>query len=138
MKKKSKKILGRRKLNFPPKRYNLNFVNNMNLPKKNNASNKTPTIGPSTLGNNNKNLNRNKKNIKENNNKNKNKDKQNKNGKNLNLLKKNNNVIITYNDYELNTFDYKNAMLHDKRTCFQYYLSLIKVKNPIIFSFCPN
>jgi len=44
---------------------------------------------------------------------------------------------MTYNDYELNTFDYKNALLYDERTYCQYYWSLIKVKNPIIFSFCP-
>ena len=44
---------------------------------------------------------------------------------------------IIYNDYELNSFDYKNALLYDERTCCQYYWSLIKIKNPIIFSFCP-
>ena len=44
---------------------------------------------------------------------------------------------IIYNDYELNSFDYKNALLYDERTCCQYYWSLIKVKNTIIFSFCP-
>ena len=53
-------------------------------------------------------------------------------------LKINNNVKIEYNDYVLNTFDYRNAVLYDKRTCFQYYLSLIKTKNPILFSFCPR
>ena len=44
---------------------------------------------------------------------------------------------ITYNDFELNSFDYIKAVLYDKRTCFQYYLSLVKRKNLIIFSFCP-
>ena len=43
----------------------------------------------------------------------------------------------SYNDYETNSFDYRKAILYDKRTCFQYYLSLLKVKNLIIFSFCP-
>ena len=62
----------------------------------------------------------------------------NKKTKNISSLKKaKKNVIISYNDYVLNTFDYRNARLYDKRTCFQYYLSLIKVKNAIIFSFCP-
>ena len=138
IKRKKKKKLGKRKFNFPPKKYNLNFFNNMNLPKRNNnVSKKTSTnqLGSSTLGNNIKKINRNKKNIKQNNNDN---NKQDKNDKNLNLLKYKTNVVITYNDYELNTFDYRNAMLRDKRTCFQYYLSLIKVKNPIIFSFCPS
>ena len=40
-----------------------------------------------------------------------------------------------YNDYEKNTFDYKKAILYDKRTCCQYYFSLLKIKNPILFAF---
>ena len=44
---------------------------------------------------------------------------------------------IIYNDFELNSFDYIKAVLYDKRTFFQYYLSLIKIKNIIIFAFCP-
>ena len=43
-----------------------------------------------------------------------------------------------FNDYELNSFDYNNAISYDKRTCCQYYLSLLKVKNIIIFSFYPK
>ena len=62
----------------------------------------------------------------------------NKKSQNISSLKKSkNNLIIKYNDYELNTSNYTNAILYDKRTCLQYYLSLIKVKNAIIFSFCP-
>ena len=41
------------------------------------------------------------------------------------------------NDYELNSLSYKNALKIDKRTFCQYYISLLKVKHPIIFSFCP-
>ena len=44
---------------------------------------------------------------------------------------------ITYNDYELNSFDYKKAIECDKRTCLEYYISLLKRKNLIVFSFCP-
>ena len=33
---------------------------------------------------------------------------------------------------------YKRALKHDKRKCCDYYFSLIKTKNYLIFSFCPN
>ena len=56
-----------------------------------------------------------------------------KNGKITHKL--NNKLTILYNDFELNSLDYKNALLYDKRTCCDYYLSLIKRKNPLIFSF---
>ena len=67
--------------------------------------------------------------------KNNNKNTRNKNIGNLNAkLKLNNinnitNIKISYNDYELNSFDYRNAALYDKRSCCQYYLSLLKEKN---------
>ena len=44
----------------------------------------------------------------------------------------------SYNNYELNYLEYKYALLFDKRTCCQYYSSLIAIKNPILFSFCPR
>ena len=46
-------------------------------------------------------------------------------------------IIINYNDFELNSFDYNNAILYDKRTYCQYYSYLIRTKNLILFSFCP-
>ena len=46
--------------------------------------------------------------------------------------------ILDFNDFELNTMDYKNALEIDKRTYSQYYISLLKTKHPIIFSFCPR
>ena len=46
-------------------------------------------------------------------------------------------IKLSYNDYELNTFDYTQAILYDKRTCCNYYFSLIKRKIPLIFYFCP-
>ena len=42
-----------------------------------------------------------------------------------------------FNDYELNTMDYKDALLYDKRSCCAYYISLIKAKHPLLFGFCP-
>ena len=45
---------------------------------------------------------------------------------------------IQLNDQELNTLDYNMALILDKRTYFQYYLSLLKKKHLIIFTFLPN
>ena len=41
-------------------------------------------------------------------------------------------------DYELNSLQYKDALQFDKRTYFQYYLSLLKIGNLFLFSFVPN
>ena len=41
-------------------------------------------------------------------------------------------------DSELNDLDYKIAVKIDKRTYFQYYLSLIRTKHLLFFSFCPS
>ena len=41
-------------------------------------------------------------------------------------------------DSELNDLDYKIAIKIDKRTYFQYYLSLIRTKHLLFFSFCPS
>jgi hypothetical protein len=40
-----------------------------------------------------------------------------------------------YNDYEMNSFDYKEALKIDNRIFFQYYLSLLKRKIIILFTF---
>ena len=45
--------------------------------------------------------------------------------------------IQYYNDYEINSFSYEEALKCDNRTYFSYYMSLIKVKHPILFSFYP-
>jgi hypothetical protein len=47
------------------------------------------------------------------------------------------NGYIIFNDYELNSLTYREALTFDKRNFFQYYISLLKVKHPIIFSFLP-
>jgi hypothetical protein len=45
---------------------------------------------------------------------------------------------MNYNDYELNSLKYKYALKYDKRTYFQYYISLIRTKHPLMFAFFPK
>ena len=47
----------------------------------------------------------------------------------------NNNICFKYNDNELNTMTYKEALINDKRSYIQYYISLLKTKHALIFSF---
>ena len=55
--------------------------------------------------------------------------------------KKNNNTILNskltfrYNDIELNSLKYQDAIIYDKRTYSQYYCSLLKLKHLILFTF---
>jgi hypothetical protein len=64
--------------------------------------------------------------------------------KNILVAKKRNSItdnqkIIKYlNDTELNSLSYEEALIYDKRTYFQYYLSLLRTKHLLIFSFYPN
>ena len=51
-------------------------------------------------------------------------------------LNKNKN-INNYNDFELNSLNYKDALEIDKRTYLEYYKSLLRTKHPIIFTFYP-
>ena len=46
-------------------------------------------------------------------------------------------IIISeqYNDFEINNLSYEKAKINDNRTYWQYYLSLIKTKQLVIFSF---
>ena len=46
--------------------------------------------------------------------------------------------IMKYNDEELNSLNYKAALAYDKRNYCQYYISLLKTKNNLIYSFCYN
>ena len=50
-------------------------------------------------------------------------------------LKNEKKSIINFNDYELNNMEYDEALKYDKRTYFQYYWSLLKTKQALIFSF---
>ena len=50
----------------------------------------------------------------------------------------NKNKFKNLNDLELNSLEYKYAIIYDKRTYFQYYCSLIKKKHLICFAFIPS
>ena len=50
---------------------------------------------------------------------------------------KNNDFYKNLNDYELNILEYEIALVIDKRTYLQYYLSLLKKKQLILFTFFP-
>ena len=52
-------------------------------------------------------------------------------------INNNKNKIDYYNIFELNSFKYQLAKSIDKRSFCDYYISLIKTKHPIFFSFCP-
>jgi len=59
---------------------------------------------------------------------------------NNNNINNNNNIKIhkeklKYNDLELNKLPYDKALVKDKRTFSQYYISLINANNAIFFSF---
>ena len=56
------------------------------------------------------------------------------NKNNINLSSKS--CKLKFNEYELNSMEYKDALKYDNRTYCDYYLSLIKTKQMIIFSFC--
>ena len=62
----------------------------------------------------------------------------------INILPQEKNQIIEstkfpeFYDYDLNIMPYTNALEYDKRNFCDYYCSLIKTKNYIIFAFCPN
>lgn len=49
-----------------------------------------------------------------------------------------NNDMFKYNDQELNSLVYKDALIIDKRKYLQYYFSLLRTKHIIIFSFYMN
>ena len=55
-----------------------------------------------------------------------------KNKKYLNIV---NNNDLNFNDFELNTISYQEALLNDKRTYFEYFWSLLKTNHPIFFTF---
>ena len=49
--------------------------------------------------------------------------------------KKHNKNFIYYNDYEINTLNYKEALKVDKRTYPQYYFSLLRMRYLLVFTF---
>ncbi len=46
-----------------------------------------------------------------------------------------NEIFNLYNEKEMNELDYKEALKKDKRTYFQYYLSLLRTQHILVFSF---
>ena len=58
--------------------------------------------------------------------------------KKSNLTNSNNLEDHHFYDSELNALDYKMALLFDKRDYILYYISLIKTKHPLIFTFLSN
>ena len=62
----------------------------------------------------------------------------NNNNNKLKKKKKKKDKILDYNDYEINTISYKEAVENDKRTFSQCYISLIKIKHILIFAFNPE
>ena len=57
-----------------------------------------------------------------------------KKNKEIEMKPKNINILF-YSDIELNYMDYKEALFIDKRTYFQYYISLLKTKHSIMYLF---
>ena len=117
------------KINYPPKKYNINFINNIN----NNIINYDNPINENNddiLNENNK-ISRMKKKRKK-----------------RKIIKKKIVKVedlknfqklsskISYNDFELNNLDYENSIIYDKRTFCQYYFSLLKTKHILLFTFC--
>ena len=58
--------------------------------------------------------------------------------KKLNAKSINNDNYNNLNDQELNSLEYETAIVIDKRTYFQYYWSLLKKKQLILFTFFPQ
>ena len=58
--------------------------------------------------------------------------------RNENKINKKQNILLNYNDYEINDLKYKDAFKNDKRNFFDYYTSLIKRKQILIFTFYTN
>jgi len=122
------------KLNYPPQRNNnINLINNSNKIKNKEQflKYKKKDFKRGTPSGNTKYMKNKNRNYQKTNNKN--------NYKNKKIVNNKSNQIIKreFNIFELNTLDYKEAILYDKRTFCDYYLSLLKIKHPLIFSFCP-
>ena len=124
--------------NFPPKKskkkveiQNILASTNKNLDELNTKMNQINLILNNPKGKNkNDNNNKNKKKVKFGN-------------KYTNIIKQtvkddDNNNECKLNDEELNELEYEIAIELDKRTYFQYYISLIKKKHLILFAFWPN
>ena len=139
-------LLNKNNKNFPPKRQFRNSINIgkiyfINKPSSNKVKKEIKNISNKNI------INKmnctstiligNKKNLINNNNKSIDKDREKikKNKKVIN--KKNNKKNTKLNDYELNNLSYLDAIQIDDRTYVNYYISLLKTKHLIIFTFFP-
>ena len=60
------------------------------------------------------------------------------NTKSFNIIDKNSDYsdkILKKKDFELNSLDYEESLKLDNRNYFEYYISLLKYKHPLLFSF---
>ena len=114
--KNNNKSYGNNNIFFPPKKQNKNFINVSCINKSSKISLRKSKLNKKVKIIKNKVNKQNNKHI-------------------LSNINLNNTIKISYNDYELNNFDYRKAILYDKRSCCDYYFSLINRKIPLIFSF---
>ena len=56
--------------------------------------------------------------------------------KSLDINIKNIKDILETKDFEINPLEFEDALKLDKRSYFQYYVSLLKYNHPLMFSFC--
>ena len=60
------------------------------------------------------------------------------NKKNTKEINNINNMIILFNDSELNSMKFEEALKYDKRTFIKYYISLLRTKHLLLFAFMPS
>ena len=136
---KNKKKLNKKNKNSPPKK--LRQIKLKSEIKNNNPNNKRKnilSIKNNKKGNNNISSSVNQRIL--NNNKNNNYLYNNRTIKNnkTNKINKKYSIILERNDLEINSLTYEEALINDKRTCIQYYLSLLRTNHLLIFSFYQN
>ena len=122
VKKERKSTIKKNESNNPPKKINLKIINNLQVTNNKNSIGNLQQV--TTYDQNNK----------------KKVYKKMKTKKKKTFIKNNQNDKIinnAFNIFELNTLSYKDAILYDKRTCTDYYISLLKIKHPVLFTFCP-
>ena len=52
-----------------------------------------------------------------------------------NIVNNKNRFVPIFNDYEINNLSYDEALKYDKRSYCKYYLSLLRTKHLLIFTF---
>ena len=111
------------------KKRNLSVIKHQNLNNVKNAINA-------------ENYNKSLSNIKVINNDDNNNNENNTNNNNIDIIDNSANIDIQQNTkdltiYEINNLSYQDALLVDRRQMIEYYISLIRTKHPLLFSFVP-